>query len=695
MSTPIPQCLSGRAVTPQRLGGGSSLLYKGAAAAVSRLGFCVRGDSYSCCCRSRSRSGSGSSGVRGMWTRVKPRASDQAHTRGRRSGYGYGSALQKRRGLCSEARMNTGVDARSASLFIRDPARVLPSDIISKLPTLPCNGDISRTIPILLVTPAFASWIVQPHSFLCESITHIFQNTPHTTSSGEEVSFVYSVAAVVDKLPLPSTTSIPPEGEGGRDELAGCEGVSLFLANSDALAAKVAHSLQRRDMSTPETEPTISYLYRQLPAKHASTAATTFAEVGVRLANTLFLNGKPRTMLASRWRYSSHPSPNPTSTTLTLDKEYNLLNCRIESATEPHTVTARLPLYPVTRPREIVTSMGNIISQLRRRKDDRSSSTTIHASAELEEALPAYLKANNLQNQRVAVWASVRPAASQAELLVASGTSVSADGDANPNSSTGGASAGSTVDPLAAINGGTRLHRVVSGGGGWGKKQGLLSLDPEYSYQTGGGAAAAGFGRGRPVPELFFEEMGSGSCPAARRGGADAGGELMAYASDEAGLGSVRFKDGRLMTDLSEIAKEGDVVQFLVASLDSPRASATVAERDEPDAFDAGRRVKRTSQVSFGVIPSSDGSWPEIGGEGTPDTGKDFGSVFPGHGDGGVLVVPSHFGALSEKGLTYSVFDAVVSDGGRRCPGPLVQGTKIDVPGSRIMVGCVDEQVAA
>lgn len=127
MSTLLPQCLSGRAVTPQRLGGGSSLLYKGAAAAVSRLGFCVRGDSYSCCCRSRSGSGSGSgsSGVRGMWTRVKPRASDQAHTRGRRSGYGYGHALQKRRGLCSEARMNTGVDARSASLFIRDPARVV------------------------------------------------------------------------------------------------------------------------------------------------------------------------------------------------------------------------------------------------------------------------------------------------------------------------------------------------------------------------------------------------------------------------------------------------------------------------------------------------------------------------------------------------------------------------------------------
>lgn len=61
----------------------------------------------------------------GMWTRLIPRASDQAHIRGRRSGYGYGYALQKRRGLCSEARMTTGVDARSASLFIRDPARVV------------------------------------------------------------------------------------------------------------------------------------------------------------------------------------------------------------------------------------------------------------------------------------------------------------------------------------------------------------------------------------------------------------------------------------------------------------------------------------------------------------------------------------------------------------------------------------------
>jgi hypothetical protein len=34
-----------------------------------------------------------------------------------------------------------------------------------------------------------------------------------------------------------------------------------------------------------------------------------------------------------------------------------------------------------------------------------------------------------------------------------------------------------------AMSRGARLHRVLSGGGGWGKKAGLLSLDPEISYE--------------------------------------------------------------------------------------------------------------------------------------------------------------------------------------------------------------------
>ncbi|OJD22176.1 V-type proton ATPase proteolipid subunit [Blastomyces percursus] len=660
--SPLHQCFAGQPVT-RRLASGCLLGSGGqGTGAVSRSGVWVH-RSYS---SGRSKLVAEKGNVRRL------RANNDISVRGFRYGYnGYaGYALQWRRGLCSssEARVKTAPGARSATWFIEDPTRVMPSDVISKLPSLPQSDDISHTVPVLLVTPAFASWVVNPHPFLRESITHLFQNARRNISGGH-AGFVYSVVTVVDKLPVPSTNSIQREGEEGRDKLggkSGCEGISLFLVDRDALTTKVAPSLQNRDMSTPETEPTLSYLYRQIPTKRVSPAVTTFTEVGIRLANTVFLNGKSRTMLASRWRYSSHSEPNHESPTLTLDKEYNLLNCQINGATKPHEVTARVPLHPVTKPRVITTSMGNIISQLRHQDD--GSRSTIHASAELEKALPAYLEANNLQNQRVAVWALVRPVSLQGGLHVASGMSAA------------------TADPLVAINEGARLHRVVSGGGGWGKKQGLLSLDPEYSYQTAGDAAL-GSGRVRLVHEIF-EEVASGSEAAAE---VEEDSEQMANLVGESVPGSIQFKDGRLTTDLSEIAKEGDTVQFLVAPLDSLRPSSSKAEKDEKvPAIDADPR-KRIMQISFGVIPSSETEFGEETYD--PDIDQATMSGGDGDGDGGIIAVPNYFGALSEKSFIYSIFNEMAPKYGncRGGPGTLVQGTKIDVPGSRIMIESVEQ----
>ncbi|KKZ62762.1 hypothetical protein EMCG_02872 [[Emmonsia] crescens] len=656
MSALHQQCLSGQAAT-RRLASGN-LGYGGTGVMISRSGLWIQSRSSS---SSRLAVGTGGKSRNGH-------------------GYGYGfpHALQWRQNLSSDTRAKARTSAKCATWFIQKPGQVTPSDIISRLPTLTRSDDISHTVPVLLVTPAFASWVVKSHSFLSESMAHIFQNLQPNISGREDSVFYYSVAAVVDKLPAPGTASSLREGKECGDTLAGqhwCEGISLFLANRDALQAEVIKAIQKRDMSTPETEPTLSYMYHQQPTKPAGSpaAAATFTEVGVRLANTLFVNGKPRTMLASRWRYPySHPNSSPTSptsptTTLTLDKEYNLVGCRIKCATEPHAVAGRVPLQPVTKPREIVTSMGNIISQLC--KGD-GSGATIPASAELEKALPAYLKENNMQNQSVAVWALVQSV----------GLSMAANGNDNDNANANAngkvnanASGGAPIDPLSAINNGARLHRVVSGGGGWGKKQGLLSLDPEHSYQIGD--AASGSGQVRPVHEIF-QETGSGS---------DVEYEHDPMPSLFDVPGSIQFKDGRLTTDLSEIAKRGDTVQFLVAPLDdNPQAAPTMTTTTTTEASVIDVDKKRTTQVSFGVIPSSDGSWTAVVEARTSDTEGDY--VSP-PGDSEILAVPDYFGALSEKGLVYSRFAEGDDIGGH--PGQLVLGTKIDVPGSRITIESV------
>ncbi|OAX83888.1 hypothetical protein ACJ72_01748 [Emergomyces africanus] len=646
----LQQCLSGQAMTRPLASRGVG--FGGIAAATSWTGV------WTHCYSSSSSSSSHKLG-----------AMSKAHGQhGYGYGYGYGQhALQWRRNFSFDARTKktrTWPSAKCATWFVQKPGHVLPSDIISQLPTLACSDDISHTVPVLLVTPAFASWVVKPHPFLSELMTHMFPNAQQNISSSED-SVVYSVAAVVDKLPIDSAISSLREGGEWWNKSAGqhgCEGVSLFLASRDALFAEVAQSIRKRDMSTPEMEPTLSYLFHQPASNPASPATTaTFAEVGVRLANTLFVNGKSRTMLASRWLYSSCSTSTSTDTTLTLDKEYNLVRCRIKCAKTPHIVAARVPLHPVTKPRKIVTSMGNIISQLC--KDDGSGST-IPASTELEKALPAYLKENNLENQRVAVWALVQPVASLDEHLISSGVTTHANVNSNRS--------GRPIDPLVAINNGARLHRVVSGGGGWGKKQGLLSLDPEYSYQAENGASE----QVRRVHEIF-DATGLGS-------EIDIGDEWkpMPAVFDEV-PGSIQFKDGRLMTELSEIAKQGDMVHFLTAPLDNPDATMTAHEPSS-----TGADQKRTTQISFGVIPASDGSWSaaEEGEEGEEGEEKHTSTAE-------ILAAPNHFGALSEKGLVYSIYseEALEDDHDIERPGQLVLGTKIDVPGSRIMIESVDE----
>ncbi|EEH48516.1 uncharacterized protein PADG_04595 [Paracoccidioides brasiliensis Pb18] len=555
-------------------------------------------------------------------------------------GYGYGNgngngfAFQWRRRLSSDRQRGTRANPNCVTWLTPKPSQVTPSDIILQLPVLPHSQDISYNVPVLLVTPAFASWIVNTKPFFRESMTRIFQNAIQCSSGRGNT--LYAVVAVVDKLPSPNTSPRGLHGKGQFENVLvgqqGYEGVSLFIANRDTLAIEVVKPLQKPDMSTPEAEPSLSCLF-QLPTNPVSQAAR-FSEVGIRVANTLFVNGRPRTMVASRWRYS----PDPNIPTLILDNEYNLAACRIRCAMEPQAVAMQVPLYPVTKSREIATSMGNIISQVS--KGD-GSGTTMPASAELEKSLPQYLKENNVQNQRVAVWALIEPTKSKRGHHLA---------DVN----------GEPIDTLAVINNGARLHRVVSGGGGWGKKQGLLSLDPGYSYQTRDGLVS------RQIRTLqgIFEEASS-----------DVGDEdELRMPSLPDGLpGSMQFKDGRFTTDLSEIAKPGDTVQFFISPLDNPRVASMVGASAE------GVDLKGTTRVTFGVIPSSDLDWSVTAQMRDAETSSSNGL------DDGIVSVPNHFGALSEKSLTYSVFaEGNEEDKGK--PGKLILGTNIDVPGSRIVI---------
>ncbi|EEP79710.1 predicted protein [Uncinocarpus reesii 1704] len=484
-----------------------------------------------------------------------------------------------------------------------------PATIIPKLPVLPRAPESLRNVPVILATPALAAW-AQAHNTLLPSImSHIFRDALQMDKENAEL---YSISAVVDKLPIPNSASAqylaPLEQQG-------YEGISLLLTDQDSLSGDIARPMRRRDVSMPEIEPTITYA-----VTHAQGDETVFTEIGIRVANTIFVTGKPRTMLASRWQRDKD------TTSLKLKETKDLVICRIQSATRSPVVTPYIPLYPVTQPRKVVASMGNVLSQI---STGNGSTKSGPASAELEKALPEYIEKHKLQNHKLAVWALVRPEGHTKPL--------SEDEDYISNVS-------------GAIQSGARLHRLMSGGGGWGKKQGLLSLDPEYSYQEEHSS-----GHRHPINELFLQIPQK---PDINEFPSDPFPNLM------------EFNDGKLVTPLSEAAKPGDTVQFFVAPLDT---GVPIHHSQN------SKSAKKTAEdCIFGVIPSADeSSFPSTDNQ--DDLQKSTQTL-----SNDLVVLHNYFGALSEKGITFTTVEKGIVKGRRSLEPP---GTKIDVPGSRIVIG--------
>ncbi|KEY67623.1 hypothetical protein S7711_07820 [Stachybotrys chartarum IBT 7711] len=186
--------------------------------------------------------------------------------------------------------------------------------------------------------------------------------------------------------------------------------------------------------------------------------------VTLPLANTIFHNQRPSTLFAYRF--------NAANGGLRLAQRVEKSSQTVDLALDPAPrsiadVDVSMALLPITRPRRVVNSFGNIV---RRIEVDGES---IPASAELEDVLnnPSdVVKSNALRG----VWAVVAPQTSLMEEFESTYTSIAQAGSENSERTT------SQLQKVLA-NGG-RIYKILSGGGGWGTKKGLLSLDPQESH---------------------------------------------------------------------------------------------------------------------------------------------------------------------------------------------------------------------
>ncbi|KAL4765443.1 uncharacterized protein BDW70DRAFT_127734 [Aspergillus foveolatus] len=471
-------------------------------------------------------------------------------------------------------------DRRSACTWLTTtPEQLSSEDILSSFPT-----ELSRStldyIPVLLFTPAFAHWADAQGTFFEQCLSRLYQKT----SDGLPQLPIHAICAIIDRLPYYARE---------HNAFGESEGVSIILARRDDIQGKAATPRQIRLAETEE--PTLLFSFRE--DIRDQSLRQPFHEIGLRLANTIFLNGKENTLFGTRWAYDT------SSRRLKLEKLVDLSTCSVMMTPNSIRSSLDLPLYPIGERRKVISSMGNILRQVTKHADGKSDES-MPASSELEKVLPRYISENDIADRRVTVWA----------LIEKTEKSPYAKSNHSPSS-------------LAeAIQNGAKLHRVMSGGGGWGKKQGLLSLDPEMSF---GELREEDI---KPLHQLLSMDKVDSAYEAARPP------ELPMFLQD--------------LSKLSQAAEPGDYVQFF----------ASVAERElyADNSISTCESSGNTVSCCFGVMSDADM----------------LSSHTVGHKN--LTVVPNHFGALSEKAITYLQ--------------PLAEAkldtfethTKVDVPGSRL-----------
>ena len=313
---------------------------------------------------------------------------------------------------------------------------------------------------------------------------------------------------------------------------------------------------------------------------------------------------------------------------------------------------ARLPLYPLTKPRKVLSCVGNILREVQAENGE----TGEPASRELEQAVNAYLSSqpDHLRKQKLYIFAYITPRTSPppSQDLVVAG-----------------------INPWE-LHGGAKLRRVVSGGGGWGKKMGLLSLDPQgWTYALKDNE----YDRLHYDDDLVresdekeeeefmreFEEKYFGFSVA--REGIINGGNLHNSAQS----------DNPSKANRNAIVLPGDYIQFLLVDMD--KSSSDVRSSLERQYLHFGCVSPETYPLSALDLPKAEELlMRELGGE---EVSYLHGKIRKG------LEVPCHFGARSEEGV-WVHHEAEAITGGQYIYAEALTGGrgKMDVPGGEITV---------
>lgn len=340
---------------------------------------------------------------------------------------------------------------------------------------------------VILVTPSFASKLLDD-GFMGKFLYRVFNKTIVKLKAKSIFNMrIEALCAVVDKLPvgrpLTALDNLYSEGEARDYELpVAATGFEGFAYVSLPAAYSAPSNLHLPPVSTcPGAIDFVTSAGRPNSSEHGK-ALPDYEVLRLPLANTIFQTGTATTMF--RLCYETQAT-GPVLHKVSREKlsHYQVrVNAHLEGRKIkngiPGLVTSlSIPLLPLTMPRHVSGCMGNIIRRIIDSKGDE-----VTASSELEEVVPKFFQARGEPAQATTAWALVVP--SQLKPLVSSSTKYWLDRNGDVGADYQWESLWKSDPPVwsnavaDAIARGARLHRVLSGGGGWGEKAGLLSLDP-------------------------------------------------------------------------------------------------------------------------------------------------------------------------------------------------------------------------
>ncbi|PBP24601.1 V-type ATPase, C subunit family protein [Diplocarpon rosae] len=446
---------------------------------------------------------------------------------------------------------------------------------------------------VFLFTPSLATMVENDTALIPDILKKITRQVKSKAASVE----IDVVCACVDGL------SPPPEMIGHSARRRTAEGFSFLHGPLLGTVNESWNQAEHAASASPSMQSSLTFRKQRSGPP----------EVTLPLANTLFKTGRRSTLLASRWRYDLTKED---FISIKGPEERSNMSIQLLHDLETALPEVYIPAIPLTPARAIKNGLGNIVSKLDFGEQDAGP-----ASRELEMAVTEFLNELQAGRSTIDVWALVIPsksvsaAADGHQQLLLDVSEVRKKWVSHPNAKMEFGYVGYWIGK------GATFSRVLSGGGGWGAKQGLLSLDPQTTYAE--------------IPEARFDFSG----------------------------GSLEEQQA---SALGNLAQEGAYIQFFVAHKKRPLADI--------EDFDPAHMM-RTSIV-FGSVPSTvDDFYPARPPSSTQSAEKPIYHIRRGH---------FGFVSESGMFVRHSTVDSDITSGDGASPA-LESVTKIDLPYSYLV----------